>query len=103
MNTPIKLKTFLLRCILILIVFVICTALSYHNGMAYDGDDTIGFPFNFYKKSVGYSLITQTMQESESFYPWYLFFNFLFTVVLAIALEKLFYFIIKKKTGKTTK
>lgn len=64
-----KLKIFLLRCILILIVFVICNALSYHNGMAYDGDDTIGFPFSFYEKSVGFNLITKTMQESESFYP----------------------------------
>ncbi|WP_236612304.1 hypothetical protein [Elizabethkingia anophelis] len=98
-----KIKTFLLRCITILIVFLICNTLSYHNGMAYDGDDTIGFPFSFYEKSVGFSLITKTMQESESFYTWYLFFNFLFAVVLAIALEKLFYFIIKKKTGKTTK
>ncbi|MCT4236573.1 hypothetical protein HZP42_09280 [Elizabethkingia anophelis] len=71
--------------------------------MAYDGDDTIGFPFSFYEKSDGFSLITKTMQESESFYPWYLFFNFLFAVVLAIILEKLYYFIIKKKTGKTTK
>ncbi|AMR40445.1 hypothetical protein CMT48_06485 [Elizabethkingia anophelis] len=71
--------------------------------MAYDGDDTIGFPFNFYKKSVGYSLITHTMQESESFYPWYLFFNFLFAVVLAIILEKLYYFIIKKTSTKTNK
>ncbi|WP_260138550.1 hypothetical protein ACH34I_17585 [Elizabethkingia anophelis] len=98
-----KIKTFLLRCITVLIVFLICNTLSYHNGMAYDGDDTIGFPFNFYKKSVGYSLITHTMQESESFYPWYLFFNFLFAVVLAIALEKLFYFIIKKTSTKTNK
>ncbi|MDV3847943.1 hypothetical protein CMT92_09775 [Elizabethkingia anophelis] len=71
--------------------------------MAYDGDDTIGFPFNFYKKSVGYSLITKTVQESESFYPWYLFFNFLFAVVLAIILEKLYYFIIKKTSTKTNK
>ena len=98
-----KLKIFLLRCILILIVFVICNALSYHNGMAYDGDDTIGFPFSFYKKSVGFSLITKTMQESENFYPWHLFFNFLFAVVLAIILEKLYYLIIKKTSTKTNK
>ena len=97
-----KLKTFLLRCILILIVFVICNALSYHNGMAYDGNDTIGFPFSFYKKSVGFSLINKTLQESDSFYPWHLFFNFLFAVVLAIVLEKLYYFIIKKKSSKAT-
>ncbi|OPB90290.1 hypothetical protein BAS06_08130 [Elizabethkingia miricola] len=71
--------------------------------MAYDGDDTIGFPFSFYKKSVGFSLITKTMQESESFYPWYLFFNFLFAVVLAIILEKLYYLIIKKTSAKTNK
>ena len=98
-----KLKIFLLRCILILIVFAICNALSYHNGMAYDGDDTIGFPFSFYKKSVGFSLITKTMQESESFYPWHLFYNFLFAVVLAITIEKLYYYVIKKKSTKTTK
>lgn len=97
-----KLKAFLLRSILILVVFVICNALSYHNGMAYDGDDTIGFPFSFYEKSVGFSLITKTMQESENFYPWYLFFNFLFAVVFAIALEKLYYFVIRKKSGKRT-
>ncbi|OPC16694.1 hypothetical protein BAY01_03075 [Elizabethkingia miricola] len=71
--------------------------------MAYDGDDTIGFPFSFYKKSVGFSLITKTMQESENFYPWYLFFNFLFAVVLAIILEKLYYLIIKKTSAKTNK
>ncbi|CAM3619947.1 hypothetical protein ELOC111193_13795 [Elizabethkingia occulta] len=98
-----KIKTFLLRCIAILIVFVVCNAFSYHNGMAYDGDDTIGFPFSFYEKSVGFSLITKTMQESESFYPWYLFYNFLFAVVLTIALEKLYYFVIRKKSSKTTK
>ncbi|MCT3833202.1 hypothetical protein HZQ12_04955 [Elizabethkingia anophelis] len=71
--------------------------------MAYDGDDTIGFPFSFYEKSVGFNLITKTMQESESFYPWYLFFNFLFAVVLAIILEKLYYLIIKKTSAKTNK
>ena len=45
-----------------LLTFGLLSWLSYHNGMAYDGLTTIGFPLTYYKEGVGQSLDTGQME-----------------------------------------
>ena len=73
-----------------LLIFAICTAFSYHNGMAYDGDTTMGFPFSFYKKSVGFSLVSELMDEGEYFYLWKLVMDIIFAFILALVIGMLY-------------
>ncbi|MDX8574120.1 MULTISPECIES: hypothetical protein [Elizabethkingia] len=80
-----------------LIIFSICTALSYHNGMAYDGDTVMGFPFYFYKKSVGFSLVSEQMDEGEHFYLLKLVMDIIFAFILALVIEKLYTIFQKRK------
>ena len=44
--------------ILSVIVGCVVTGISYHDGMAYDGNTVIGFPFRFYDQHVGFNGIT---------------------------------------------
>lgn len=84
-------------CISSILIFSICTALSYHNGMAYDGDTVMGFPFYFYKKSVGFSLVSEQMDEGEHFYLLKLVMDIIFAFILALVIEKLYTIFQKRK------
>lgn len=44
-----------------LLIFGILTWISYHDGMAYDGETSLGFPLKFYKEGVGQNLDTGEM------------------------------------------
>lgn len=53
--------------ILSVIVCCIITGISYHGGLAYDGATTMGFPFTFYRHSVGMNAATQQMEDHITF------------------------------------
>ncbi|MCT3957645.1 hypothetical protein HZQ27_00805 [Elizabethkingia anophelis] len=88
------LKKFLLRSIIAILIFVIATTLSYRNDMAKDGYETMGFPLSFYLNNPD---PPDMASKTDNLYPWYLVFDFLFAVGLAIWLEKLFRLIFRKK------
>ncbi|MCL1668634.1 hypothetical protein M2T82_11220 [Elizabethkingia ursingii] len=88
------LKKFLLRSILSILIFVTGSTLSYRNDMAQDGFETMGFPLSFYRNNPDPADVAA---KTDNLYPWYLVFDFLFAIGLAIGLEKLIRLIFRKK------
>ncbi|AVF49275.1 hypothetical protein CMT89_05660 [Elizabethkingia anophelis] len=93
-NYKMGLKKFLLRSIISILIFVTGTTLSYRNDMPKDGYETMGFPLSFYRNNPD---PVDMAAKADNLYPWYLVFDFLFAIGLAIGLEKIFRHILRKE------
>jgi len=60
-------KTVLTYLLGTLLIFALLSWLSYHNGMAYDGLTTVGFPLTYYSEGAGQSLVTGQMQHFSNY------------------------------------
>lgn len=61
-------KNFTLTWIIFsIIVACIATGLSYEDGLAYDGETVMGFPFMFYRHSAGADIITLQQKDIVTF------------------------------------
>lgn len=74
------------------LLFTFCTVFSYHGGLVYDSDITMGFPFMFLRKSVGQNIQTGFSEEIKDFNWGYFFIDIVFAVLVTIGLFKLFRF-----------
>lgn len=60
-------KTVLNYLVATLLIFGFLSWLSYHNGMAYDGLNTLGFPFTYYSEGTGQSIATGQTEHFNKF------------------------------------
>ncbi|UIR55276.1 hypothetical protein LZQ00_13465 [Sphingobacterium sp. SRCM116780] len=89
---------FLSRAVLgVIVSFTVCTLLSYRNEMPNDGALQIGFPFHFFRQSVGYDPVLNVMDEASNFSYSYFVGDFLFAILLFFFLQLLFRKILTKK------
>lgn len=94
LNRQIKIITYLFVAILI---FGILTWVSYENGMAYDGQTSMGFPLIFYKMGVGQSLETGEMEQFTNFDLMSLVVDLLSSALIFLSLYFLFNMLLRNK------
>ena len=85
-----------------LLIFGLVTWISYHNGMAYDGETSIGFPLTFYTAGVGQSLDSGQMQQYSRYNFLALIADLSCSFLLCIALRFLLKWRQKSKDKITT-
>lgn len=73
-----------------LLIFGFLSWISYHNGMAYDGLTSIGFPLMFYSEGAGQSLVTGQMEHFNTYSLIALTIDLVCSFLICVAIRFLF-------------